>query len=566
MAESNITQSELLDLLASFVNHSYKTKDNDVTAGVALERCKHLCKLDYRVTIINNFGGELCGHYPSRILLLQSKCRSQKTDNTEEIRDLMANAKFARCRSRFVVPVILYDKKQICRSSTLASAAEMYGRTSWDVYLGASTMLNYDTLRKNSADSAQFMQSKPTRFALVSCGEYQGPSPLRSMTSSVRNGDFCDRIRGFDIKLLEKLSVNRIFDLMIENKKVKFGIQVTSSEKVDKEHRYDKFSIIPLPYPGCEFFREYKERSYNSKNLFFDWNQSNADAIMDIPKEFLSAFDIDWSTYKSWDLLTLTKNYLKLILACIEQDDSGVLIHCISGWDRTPLFISLVRLSLWADGKIHQSLSCLEILYITVAYDWLLFGHQLPERLDKGEDIFYFCFDFLQYITTEEFSKPCAAKLPPGSPIRSNTDIRCSDARFANDRGGVKHCGYSQNLLSRDLKGHESSDPVYIASGSNPYNCYKELSSSCDSWQFIPETSNLSTSAAAVSPQPLNEFGGFVANLSIRRERLDKVRKLFIDAYKSTITYRRQSSVSGYIFDQLSSSVVSIVGGRGTSV
>ncbi|EDV29012.1 uncharacterized protein TRIADDRAFT_52465 [Trichoplax adhaerens] len=428
MAESNITQSELLDLLASFVNHSYKTKDNDVTAGVALERCKHLCKLDYRVTIINNFGGELCGHYPSRILLLQSKCRSQKTDNTEEIRDLMANAKFARCRSRFVVPVILYDKKQICRSSTLASAAEMYGRTSWDVYLG---------------------------------GEYQGPSPLRSMTSSVRNGDFCDRIRGFDIKLLEKLSVNRIFDLMIENKKVKFGIQVTSSEKVDKEHRYDKFSIIPLPYPGCEFFREYKERSYNSKNLFFDWNQSNADAIMDIPKEFLSAFDIDWSTYKSWDLLTLTKNYLKLILACIEQ-----------GW------------------------------------------HQLPERLDKGEDIFYFCFDFLQYITTEEFSKPCAAKLPPGSPIRSNTDIRCSDARFANDRGGVKHCGYSQNLLSRDLKGHESSDPVYIASGSNPYNCYKELSSSCDSWQFIPETSNLSTSAAAVSPQPLNEFGGFVANLS----------------------------------------------------
>ena len=26
----------------------------------------------------------------------------------------------------------------------------------------------------------------------------------------------------------------------------------------------------------------------------------------------------------------------------------GLLIHCISGWDRTPLFISLLRLSLWA--------------------------------------------------------------------------------------------------------------------------------------------------------------------------------------------------------------------------
>ena len=28
--------------------------------------------------------------------------------------------------------------------------------------------------------------------------------------------------------------------------------------------------------------------------------------------------------------------------------DGGILVHCISGWDRTPLFISLLRLSLWA--------------------------------------------------------------------------------------------------------------------------------------------------------------------------------------------------------------------------
>lgn len=37
-------------------------------------------------------------------------------------------------------------------------------------------------------------------------------------------------------------------------------------------------------------------------------------------------------------------------------DDSGLLVHCISGWDRTPLFISLLRLSLWAvsmDGLGH---------------------------------------------------------------------------------------------------------------------------------------------------------------------------------------------------------------------
>lgn len=34
--------------------------------------------------------------------------------------------------------------------------------------------------------------------------------------------------------------------------------------------------------------------------------------------------------------------------SCSATDDSGLLVHCISGWDRTPLFISLLRLSLWA--------------------------------------------------------------------------------------------------------------------------------------------------------------------------------------------------------------------------
>ncbi len=28
--------------------------------------------------------------------------------------------------------------------------------------------------------------------------------------------------------------------------------------------------------------------------------------------------------------------------------EGGLLVHCISGWDRTPLFVSWLRLSLWA--------------------------------------------------------------------------------------------------------------------------------------------------------------------------------------------------------------------------
>lgn len=71
---------------------------------------------------------------------------------------------------------------------------------------------------------------------------------------------------------------------------------------------------------------------------------------------------------------------------------------------RTPLFVSLLRLSLWADGVIHQSLNATQILFLTLAYDWFLFGHDLPDRLTKGEEIFVFCFYALKYIQEEEFS------------------------------------------------------------------------------------------------------------------------------------------------------------------
>ena len=36
----------------------------------------------------------------------------------------------------------------------------------------------------------------------------------------------------------------------------------------------------------------------------------------------------------------------RLLLVHTAKD--GLLVHCISGWDRTPLFVSLLRISLWA--------------------------------------------------------------------------------------------------------------------------------------------------------------------------------------------------------------------------
>jgi myotubularin-related protein 14 len=84
---------------------------------------------------------------------------------------------------------------------------------------------------------------------------------------------------------------------------------------------------------------------------------------------------INWMEYKKWDLIELTRNYLLLLLNSLKKE-GGILVHCISGWDRTPLFISLLRISLWADEAVHVSLSCEEILYLTIAYDWFLFRYK----------------------------------------------------------------------------------------------------------------------------------------------------------------------------------------------
>ncbi|XP_007441924.2 myotubularin-related protein 14 isoform X1 [Python bivittatus] len=317
--------------------------------------------------------------------------RFESTIQIGKLQDLIHRSKMARCRGRFVCPVILYKGKHICRSATLAGWGELYGRTGYNyIFSGGSDDAWADTEDLSEEDSA------------------------------FRNADsqLFDKVRGHDIKLLRYLSVAYICDLMVENKKVKFGLNVTSSEKVDKAQRYADFTLLSIPYPGCEFFKEYKERDYTAEGLVFNWKQDYVDAPLSIPVSLTQPLNIDWSEYQNWDLVQQTQNYLKLLISIINSDDDGgLLVHCISGWDRTPLFISLLRLSLWADGLIHTSLEPAEILYLTVAYDWFLFGHMLTDRLSKGEEIFFFCFDFLKHITSEEFS---AAKqlrrksLPPG--------------------------------------------------------------------------------------------------------------------------------------------------------
>lgn len=134
-----------------------------------------------------------------------------------------------------------------------------------------------------------------------------------------------------------------------------------------------------MPYPGVEFFQCYQRNMHAADTLLFDWSQPGINAPLSVPP--VDGLDVStWTAqYKTWSLVQLTQNYLRYFLRYLASDAAygagGLLIHCISGWDRTPLFISLLRISLWADRVVHASLSAEELLYLTIGYDWLLFRH-----------------------------------------------------------------------------------------------------------------------------------------------------------------------------------------------
>jgi myotubularin-related protein 14 len=74
---------------------------------------------------------------------------------------------------------------------------------------------------------------------------------------------------------------------------------VTSSEKVDKENRYSQFTILSLPYPGCEFFREFRDHNYTAEKLFYNWSQSHVDAEIIVPQDIITErFQVAWKDYK----------------------------------------------------------------------------------------------------------------------------------------------------------------------------------------------------------------------------------------------------------------------------
>uniref|UniRef100_A0A8P4FWU7 Myotubularin related protein 14 n=1 Tax=Dicentrarchus labrax TaxID=13489 RepID=A0A8P4FWU7_DICLA len=613
---------EIADLIDLFSKIQYRAKEVTPRVEAIEKRCLDLFARDYKYSIIHNANGEVCGHYPRQIVFLEYECTDVERDRFEstvqisKLQDLVNRSKLARCRGRFVCPVILYNGKHICRSSTLAGWGELYGRTGYNyIFSGGSD----DTWTESEE--------------------------VPEDDSAARNGDsqLFDKVRGHDIKLLRYLSVRYICDLMVENKKVKFGLNVTSSEKADKAQRYADFTLLSVPYPGCEFFKDYKDRDYTAEGLVFNWNQDYVDAPLTIPVCFTQNLNIDWTQYQSWDLVEQTQNYLKLLLHIINIDDeSGLLVHCISGWDRTPLFVSLLRLSLWADGAVHASLEPAQILYLTIAYDWFLFGacndlclvavSPLSSNMSFLPQIFFFCFNFLKHIVSEKFSavrkQRCVPPLCHYTRDRGSvTSLSSEFSLITEEAGGTSSLNNeavdlfsSQPQASSWRKGTTSSPQMVVWNKQNPLEEHlshplnearsssssssnqsehgvtrtgssplavpgrrlaadytrsgSSLSTEYGSWQIVSGCGTSSTSSAVAaaydSPLPFSfqdegPSGRMCPFPSERQARLEAVREVFLAAYSSTVGLKSSAPSPSGAISGLLEQFARGVGLRGTN-
>uniref|UniRef100_A0A8C5D076 Myotubularin related protein 14 n=1 Tax=Gadus morhua TaxID=8049 RepID=A0A8C5D076_GADMO len=474
---------EIVDLIDLFSKIQYRAKEVSPRVDAVEKRCLELFGRDYKYSVIHNTNGEVCGHYPRQIVYLEYECMDSQRDRLQNL------CLKAGVFSDYEPLMCLFFHQHICRSSTLAGWGELYGRT------------GYNYIFSGGSDDTWTEQDE-----------------VLEEDSAARNSEsqLFDKVRGHDIKLLRYLSVRYICDLMVENKKVKFGLNVTSSEKVDKAQRYADFTLLSVPYPGCEFFKDYKDRDYMADGLVFNWNQDYVDAPLTIPTCFTPNLNIDWTEYQSWDLVVQTQNYLKLLLHIINSDDeSGLLVHCISGWDRTPLFVSLLRLSLWADGAVHASLQPAEILYLTIAYDWFLFGYARTHR-------------------------------------QTDSSAWCSTRRAA------------QGLMNQ--KKGPTSSPQTMVWSKPPHledHLYHPLGEARSSSSSSSNQSEQGITRAGSSP--LAVPGRRCGFLSERQARLEAVRELFLAAYSSTVGLKSSAPSPSGAISGLLEQFARGVGLRGTN-
>lgn len=181
------------------------------------------------------------------------------------------------------------------------------------------------------------------------------------------------------------------------------GLTLVASEKGFKEYYDEGFALSALPYPGVQYFKGFVQASGTGAYPRPPWKKFKLEPRFGRPMRLPSPYR--WQEYKAWSQLELTQNIVRYLFSVLRDPKcSGMLVHCISGWDRTPHFVSLLRVLLWAEGEAHQSLNVDQMLYLTMAYDWFLFGHQLSHRLKKQQEIMFYTFDVLGHLLAPDFS------------------------------------------------------------------------------------------------------------------------------------------------------------------
>eukprot|EP01125_Pyxidicula_operculata_P004001 TRINITY_DN1565_c2_g2_i5.p2 TRINITY_DN1565_c2_g2~~TRINITY_DN1565_c2_g2_i5.p2 ORF type:complete len:738 (-),score=171.49 TRINITY_DN1565_c2_g2_i5:224-2437(-) len=336
----------------------------DVELRLFQDRCNSLFSRDYLIELLDN---DLCPTYPLQIVLLEGFKTSKDVGSEKRIHEIKAQmnvSKDCRCRQRFPVLVIRVEGKNICRSAGLSEKVEMYFRKA-----KGSTLKD---IIKNKGINASKRDS-----------------------------------RQVDIIWLSTLKIKYIIDMMNETKRSLFGVVPLCSGEVASSY-YSNFKVNAMPFPGVDTYKSFKEnRDANEPLPFARYRPESKDQAELILTDEESYPFVKWEEYRRWDIVLLTQNYLKYIFHLLRtgKSDDGILIHCISGWDRTPLMIGVLRILLWAEGAAHKSLDAEQILFLVIGYDWLLFGHQLLSRLKKeNSQIMYFAFWVLQYLTDDEFS------------------------------------------------------------------------------------------------------------------------------------------------------------------
>ncbi|KAJ5070403.1 myotubularin-related protein [Anaeramoeba ignava] len=373
-----------LDLKNLFLYYFKNSSQLNHKQTLELEKIQHkieiILSLDDNFEVINNFQHSFCPSYPNSILIWGNEnIFDSKKESMDDLNQIIRKSRLGRARNRFPISVISIQNKIIARSSTISSEKELFFK--------ANTKLkNFLNEKEINQIKKEFENQKAKNFEKI-------------------------KIRRADVSLLNQLKIVYIMDLMVEYEKKKFGFIVSSSEKkiINDFPEYQQFQISCCPYPGIELFRNISENKYSGENIKYNWENSRNNVEVSISpflQEINLIKEIDFSKFKEWDLLKLTQNYFMLFLLMVSDPhpNRGVNIHCISGYDRTPLFISILRCSLWADGVIHQSMSVDSFLYFCIAYDWMLFSHLFKKRLEKRAEILAFSFQFLSEIQSQSFS------------------------------------------------------------------------------------------------------------------------------------------------------------------